>query len=138
MIQLRPEIRNHRLGAFFYGFISGLGLILVMWGLTSIVTLSSRSTTLYISLTLSGVLLFAGSCCREAYIRGSLSTQPNNREKATQQTRTARSAKSTKWSQAEASAHPVHQEPVTAEQIREYPVDTEIDGTSIYEQEYTS
>jgi len=82
------------------------------------------------------VLLFAGSCCREAYIRGSLSTQTNNREKATPQTRTARPAKSTKWSQTETTAHPVHQEPITPEQIREYPIGTEIDGTSIYEQEY--
>ena len=135
MTQLRPEIRNHRLGAFLYGFMGGLGLILIIWGLTSIISLPSRSTTLYLSLTLFGVLLFASSCCREAYIRGCLSVQTNFRETATTQTQPAESSKPTKWPRTEATVNPVHQEPVTTEQIREYPVGTEVEEPSAYVQE---
>jgi hypothetical protein len=69
---LFTDIANHRLGAFVYGFLSGVGLILIIWGVASIVLLPSRNFMLSIGLTLLGVGLFAGGSCREAYLRSDL------------------------------------------------------------------
>lgn len=70
---LPTEINNHRLGAFIYGFLSGIGLIMIIWGLASIVMLPSKYLMINIGLTLFGVVLFASGSCREAYLRGNLS-----------------------------------------------------------------
>lgn len=67
------QISNHRLGAFIYGFVSGVGLIMIVWGLASITTLQSTNLIMNIGLILLGVALFAGGSCREAYLRGNLS-----------------------------------------------------------------
>jgi len=61
------------MGAYIYGFLSGVGLILIIWGLASITILPSRYLMMNISLTLFGVVLFACGSCREAYLRGNLS-----------------------------------------------------------------
>ena len=74
---LQTEIAKHRLGAFIYGFLGGLGLMLTAWGLSSIVMMHSTNLMLNIGLTLFGVALFSGGCCREAYLRGGL-VRPSN------------------------------------------------------------
>ena len=73
MINLPSEIENHRLGAFIYGFLSGVGIIMIIWGLASIAMLPSTHLLTSIGLAFFGVALFAGGGCREAYIRGNLS-----------------------------------------------------------------
>ena len=73
MINLPSEIENHRLGAFIYGFLSGVGIIMIIWGLASIAMLPSTHLITNIALAFFGVALFAGGSCREAYIRGNLS-----------------------------------------------------------------
>lgn len=141
MIQLQTEIENHRLGAFIYGFMTGLGLVLIVWGLTSIITLPSGSSALYSGIAFLGVFLFAGGSCREAYLRGSLSAQRSIRKKTpTTRTKPAVSLETTEQPQTETTAHPVHQEPtdlnsMATEQIRDYPVGTETHGAVVYEQE---
>lgn len=70
---LPTEIENHRLGAFIYGFLSGVGIIMIIWGLASIAMLPSTHLMTNIGLTFFGVTLFVGGSCREAYIRGNLS-----------------------------------------------------------------
>lgn len=76
-MHLQTEIAKHRLGAFIYGFVGGLGLMLTAWGLNSIITMQSTDLLLSISLTLFGVALFSGGCCREAYLRGGLAGPSN-------------------------------------------------------------
>lgn len=73
MVNLSTDTKNHRMGAYIYGFLSGVGLILIIWGLASITMLPSRYLMMNISLTLFGVILFACGSCREAYLRGNLS-----------------------------------------------------------------
>ncbi len=73
VVYLQKDIANHRLGAFIYGFLGGLGLMLIVWGLNSIVLMHSVNLMINIGLTLFGVALFSGGCCREAYLRGNLS-----------------------------------------------------------------
>lgn len=70
---LQTEVSNHRLGAFLYGFLSGLGLMLIVAGLNSIIMMHSTNLLLNLGLTFFGVALFSGGCCREAYLRGNLS-----------------------------------------------------------------
>lgn len=72
-MRLPTEIENHRLGAFIYGFLSGVGLIMIIWGLASIAVLPSTNLLTNIGLTFFGVALFVVGSCREAYIRGNLS-----------------------------------------------------------------
>jgi hypothetical protein len=76
------QISNHRLGAFVYGFVSGVGLIMVIWGLASITTLPSTNLMMNIGLVMFGVALFAGGSCREAYLRGNLSVLSEGRADA--------------------------------------------------------
>ena len=76
------QISNHRLGAFIYGFVSGVGLIMIVWGLASITTLRSTNLIMNIGLILLGVALFAGGSCREAYLRGNLSVLSEGRAQA--------------------------------------------------------
>jgi hypothetical protein len=72
VMYMSKAIKDHRLGAFIYGFLSGSGLSMIIVGLASIVVLPNLNLTMNIGLTTIGVLLFAcGSCC-EAYLRGSL------------------------------------------------------------------
>jgi hypothetical protein len=69
---MSKAIKDHRLGAFIHGFLSGSGLSMIIVGLASIVVLPYLSLMINIGLTTIGVLLFAcGSCC-EAYWRGNL------------------------------------------------------------------
>jgi len=72
VIFLYTDLANHRLGAYVYGFLSGVGLMLIIWGVASIVLLPSRNFMLSIGLTLLGVGLFAGGSCREADLRSDL------------------------------------------------------------------
>lgn len=76
VVYLSREIGNHRLGAFIYGFLCGVGLIMVIWGLASIAMLPSANLMMNIGLTLFGVMLFAVGSCREAYLRGNLTAPP--------------------------------------------------------------
>jgi len=141
MTHLHREIKKHRLGAFVYGFMSGLGLILIMWGLASIIALPSRNSLTYIGLILFGVLLFAGGSCREAYLRGSLTTELNIYGKPSiKQTQPTASPKPKTQSQNETIAQPVCQEPTDSnslitEQIIDHPVETETHEASVYEQQ---
>jgi len=69
---MSKAIKEHRLGAFIHGFLSGAGLAMIICGLASIVMLPTLNLMINVGLTFIGVLLFAcGSCC-EAYLRGSL------------------------------------------------------------------
>lgn len=70
------QISDHRLGAFMYGFISGTGLIMIIWGLATITMLPSANLMMNIGLVLFGVTLLAVGSCREAYLRGNLSVLP--------------------------------------------------------------
>ncbi len=140
VIHMHTEIKNHRLSAFVYGFMSGLGLILINWGLASIIALPLRSSTIYVGLILLGVFLFAGGSCREAYLRGSLSNESSVSERVPiKQLKHVASVKPSGQSQTEAKLQPSHQKPanpipMTAEQIRD-PVETQTHETAIYEQE---
>lgn len=75
MICLSTDLVNHRLGAFIYGFLCGVGLILIIWGVASIAMLPSGTLLTSISLTLFGVALFAVGSVREAYLREMLSME---------------------------------------------------------------
>lgn len=86
MLYLSTDTKNHRLGAYIYGFLSGVGLILIIWGLASIAMLPSRYLMINIGLTLFGVVLFSCGSCREAYLRGNMSV-PTKIYKNTQKTR---------------------------------------------------
>jgi hypothetical protein len=70
------QISSHRLGAYIYGFLSGMGLVMVIWGLASISMLPSTYLMLNIGIILFGVSLFACGSSREAYLRGNLSSLP--------------------------------------------------------------
>jgi hypothetical protein len=77
---IMPErISDHRLGAFIYGFVSGIGLLMIIWGLASIAMLPSANLMMNIGLVLFGVTLLACGGCREAYLRGNLSAIPESR-----------------------------------------------------------
>ncbi len=72
-----PErISSHRMGAYIYGFLSGMGLVMVIWGLASIAMLPSAYLMMNIGIVLFGVALLACGSCREAYLRGNLSSLP--------------------------------------------------------------
>lgn len=71
---MSTTVKYHRLGAFIYGFLSGTGLIMIIWGLASITMLPSTNLLTNVGLTLLGVVLFACGSCREAYLRGGLMT----------------------------------------------------------------
>jgi len=73
---MSERISDHRLGAFIYGFISGTGLIMIIWGLATITMLPSANLMMNIGLVLFGVTLLACGSCREAYLRGNLSVLP--------------------------------------------------------------
>jgi hypothetical protein len=135
VIPLHTDIKNHRLGAFVYGFLSGLGLVLIIWGLASLIALPSRSSTMYIGLTMFGVLLFATGSCREAYLRGSLSLQPGTSDKNSMRTKPA--PRPLRQPQTKATAHNqlTELDSLTTEQIREYPVGTQTNESDVYEQE---
>jgi len=70
---LSKDVSHHRLGAYVYGFLSGIGLILLIWGVASISWFPSRNAIEFMAITLFGVFLLAFGGCREAYLRGSLS-----------------------------------------------------------------
>ncbi len=70
------QISSHRMGAFVYGFLSGMGLIMIIWGLASISMLSSAYLMMNVGLVSFGVTLLACGSCREAYIKGNLSMLP--------------------------------------------------------------
>jgi hypothetical protein len=72
---MSKQISYHRLGAFIYGFLCGIGLVMIIWGLASIAMLPSANL-MSIILILFGVVLFASGSCREAYLRGNLSMPP--------------------------------------------------------------
>ena len=73
------QISNHRMGAYVYGFLSGVGLIMIIWGLASIASLPSTNLWMNVGLVLFGVALLACGSCREAYLRGNLSAIPATR-----------------------------------------------------------
>lgn len=66
------DISHHRLGAYVYGFLSGIGLTLLIWGVALISWFPSRNAAEFMAITLFGVFLLAFGGCREAYLRGSL------------------------------------------------------------------
>ena len=76
VVYMSKAIKDHRLWAFIYGFLSGSGLIMIIVGLASIIVLPSLNMMINIGLTLIGVLLFACGSCGEAYWRGSLAVPP--------------------------------------------------------------
>lgn len=90
VMNLQTDIANHRMGAFIYGFLGGLGLMLIISGLNSIVMMHSTNLMINLGITMFGVALFAAGCCREAYLKGNLSgsqinyahTQPNRSKPA--------------------------------------------------------
>jgi len=86
VVYLSTNVKNHRMGAYIYGFLSGVGLILIIWGLASIAMLPSGHLMMNIGLTLFGVAVFACGSCREAYLRGNLSA-PSKVYKHTQHNR---------------------------------------------------
>lgn len=86
VVYLSTDVKNHRMGAYIYGFLSGVGLILIIWGLASIAMLPSGHLMMNIGLTLFGVAVFACGSCREAYLRGNLSV-PSKVYKHTQRNR---------------------------------------------------
>jgi len=69
---MSKAIKDHRLGAFIYGVLSGSGLVMIICGLASIIVLPSLNLVINIGLTTIGFLLFASGSCCEAYLRGSL------------------------------------------------------------------
>ncbi len=75
VISLSTDSEKHRLSAFINGFLSGLGLILIVWGLASLSSELSGSALLYVGLMLFGVLVFVGGGFREAYLWGRFSRQ---------------------------------------------------------------
>jgi hypothetical protein len=126
VIQLQSEIEENRLGAYVDGFLSGLGLVLIIWGLASIVTVTATASAGTIGLVLLGVVIFAGGGFREAYTWGRLSerpvTPPKAAPKQAQRTPRPRATTSTYRSTAPAQAtRPASVTPnrVTSEQIRE-------------------
>ena len=142
MIHLQTKIEKHRLSAFINGLLSGLGLILILWGLSSIVTLPSSSATVHVGTMLFGVFIFVGGGLREAYIWGRFSMQSSVRKKtpATRTQPVASSKPRVQPQQTRATAQVAPQEqtdqdPVTMEQITEYPVGTQTRETTVYEQE---
>ena len=83
LVMTMPErISDHRLGAFIYGFLVGVGLLMVIWGLASVALLPSTYLIMNIGLVLFGVTLLACGGCREAYLRGNLSAIPESRNHA--------------------------------------------------------
>ncbi len=78
-MMMAERISDHRLGAFIYGFVSGVGLLMIIWGLVSIAMLPSANLMMNIGLVLFGVTLLACGGCREAYLRGNLSSVPERR-----------------------------------------------------------
>ncbi len=68
------DVSSHRLGAYLYGLLSGIGLTLLLWGVASISYFPSRNVSAFAAIILLGVSLLAFGGCREAYLRGSLST----------------------------------------------------------------
>ena len=81
MVHLDTEAERHRLSAFVNGFLSGLGLILIIWGLASLVYSAARNASIYTGLILFGVSMFAGGGFREAYLWGRFSAQPGIKDK---------------------------------------------------------
>lgn len=69
---MSKDVSNHRLGAYVYGFLSGIGLTLLIWGFALISWFPSRNAAEFMAITLSGVFLLAFGGCREAYLRGNL------------------------------------------------------------------
>lgn len=142
MIHLQTKIEKHRLSAFINGLLSGLGLILILWGLSSIVTLPSSSATVYIGTILFGVFIFVGGGLREAYIWGRFSAQPTIRKK-TPTKRIQPTASSKPTGQPQQTRPTVQAAPqektdmnqVTTEQITEYPIETQTREAAAYEQE---
>jgi hypothetical protein len=126
VIHLQTKIEKHRLNAFINGLLSGLGLILILWGLSSIVTLPSTSVTVYIGTILFGVSIFMSGGLREAYVWGRFSMQLSIRRKTP-----ATQTKSLIPSKPKAQP----QQTMTTEQMTEYPVGTQTRGTAVYEQE---
>ncbi len=111
--------KQHRLSAFVNGFLSGLGLLLIIWGLISVVSFNPRNATVYIGLILFGVLMFVSGGLREAYTWGKFSAQPNLYEKAPlTRTRPLKPSRDTgQPQQTQATSEALHQKPTTPPQV---------------------
>jgi len=135
VIPLHTDIKNHRLGAFVYGFLSGLGLVLIIWGLASLIALPSRSSITYVGLIMFGVLLFATGSCREAYLRGSLSQLTSSGRNRTTLGKSA-SQMPSRQLQTKATAYEKSTDlnSLTSEQVKEYPFGTQTNEDDIHEQ----
>ncbi|UCE95252.1 MAG: hypothetical protein JSV51_05830 [Candidatus Bathyarchaeota archaeon] len=129
---MSTEIKNHRLGAFVYGFMSGLGLVLIIWGLATIVALPSSSSSMSIGIILLGVLLFAMGSCREAYIRGSLSL-PLSQHKGIS---TIRNRSSARNSDQLAHQGTTNSSPTVTEQVNDHSVEMGHRETVVYEEKH--
>ncbi len=125
------EVERHRLSAFTDGLLIGLGLLLVIWALSSIASLSSGNSIFCIAQILTGVLMFAAGGFREAYTWGRFSsqsevssqvlqrqTQPNRTRISGLPSRTTTTTQVPVRSQSNLSR-------VTAEQVRSYPGSTQ-------------
>lgn len=75
MIRLEREIENNRISAFVDGLFSGLGMILIIWGLASLSSLPSNPAV-SITLFLVGGSAFAIGGFREAFMWGRFSVRP--------------------------------------------------------------
>lgn len=126
------DVERHRLSAFTDGLLIGLGLLLVVWALSSIASLSSGNSIFCIAQILTGVLMFAAGGFREAYTWGRFSSQSEVSRQVLQ--RQSQSNKSSRISGMPSRTTTTTQLPVrsqsnlsrvTTEQIRSYPRSTQ-------------
>lgn len=142
MINLDSIIEKNRLTAFVDGFLGGLGFVLIVWGLASIITLPATSANVYIGLILLGVSMFAGGTCHQAYAWGRISVQPNLQTKVlTPQTQPVADSESTaeplgKYVEPQVtSQEQMDLNKPTTEETIEYPVETQTHEALVYEEE---
>lgn len=141
MVHLDIEAERHRLSAFVNGFLSGLGLILIIWGLASLVYSAARNASVYTGLILFGVAMFAGGGFREAYLWGKFSAQLGIKDKIpTKRTQPAAPSKPPEQPRKMApnpTASQGQADPnrLTEEQIIEHPAETPAQETAHHPQE---
>ena len=123
------RIESHRLSAFFNGILAGVGLVLIVWSLSSITSLALEEITIYIGLIFIGVIMFAVGGVREAYIWGKFSMKINSQYQAVNQRSThPKTQKNPTYNQSSQTLNLGHK-PLVSEQIR-MPTDEENQRTT--------
>jgi len=141
VIHLDTEVERHRLSAFTDGLLIGLGLLLVIWALSSIASLSFGNSIFCMVQILSGVLMFAAGGFREAYAWGRFSSESDvPRQVLTRQTQSNRPLRTSGFSSQTTTTHvPARSQTnlsrVTAEQIRSYPGSTQARETAVLKED---